>query len=34
VAVKYQRNRERIDLWIESLIPDAVRSLIPRARSR
>ena len=33
VAVKYQRNRERIDLWLESLIPDAVRSLIPRARS-
>ena len=32
VAVKYQRNRDRIDLWIESLIPGAVRSLIPRPR--
>src|SRR5438477_3426042 len=30
VAVKYQRNRARIDLWIESLIPDAVRRLVPR----
>ncbi len=32
VAVKYQRNRARIDPWIDSLIPDALRSLLPRAR--
>jgi len=32
VAVKYQRNRAQIDLWLESLIPDAVRGLIPKPR--
>lgn len=34
VAVKYQRNRERIDLWFESVLPDAMRGLIPAARAR
>ena len=31
-AVKYQRNRGKIDLWVESLIPDALRSLMPVGR--
>ena len=33
-AVKYQRNHGRIDLFIESLIPDALRGLLPTARAR
>jgi hypothetical protein len=32
LAVKYQRNRGKIDLWIESLIPEAVRSFMPARR--
>jgi hypothetical protein len=29
VAVKYQRNRARIDPFIDSLIPERVRALLP-----
>jgi hypothetical protein len=32
VAVKYQRNRTAIDLWLESLIPESVRALLPHPR--
>jgi len=32
-AVKYQRNRDRIDAWLSSLIPEAVRDLMPQARA-
>jgi hypothetical protein len=32
VAVKYQRNRVAIDLWIESLIPESVRELLSHSR--
>ena len=31
MAVKYQKNRQRIDRWFESIIPDSLRALIPRA---
>lgn len=31
-AVKYQRNREPIDLWLSSLIPESLKSLMPQAR--
>jgi hypothetical protein len=33
-GVKYQRNRERIERAVRSLVPDAVRRLLPRARGR
>ena len=29
-AVKYQRNRMAIDGWVQSLVPEAVRDLLPR----
>src|ERR1041384_6102306 len=29
-AVKYQKNRERIDLWLASLIPESVKSMMPQ----
>ncbi len=32
VAVKYQRNRVRIDPFIDSLIPESLRSVLPQAR--
>ncbi|HUJ25191.1 MAG TPA: hypothetical protein VLW85_04180, partial [Myxococcales bacterium] len=32
LAVKYQRNREPIDQWLSSLIPEGVKSLMPQAR--
>lgn len=32
VTVKYQRNRQAVDAWVESLVPEWVRDLMPRTR--
>jgi hypothetical protein len=31
-AVKYQKNREAIDAWIDSMVPEWLRAMLPQAR--
>jgi hypothetical protein len=31
IAVKYQRNRVQIDLWLASLIPESLKAMLPHA---
>ena len=31
-AVRYQRNRDRVDAWLASLIPESVKAMMPTAR--
>ncbi|HEX9577241.1 MAG TPA: hypothetical protein VF993_05775 [Myxococcales bacterium] len=33
-AVKYQKNRLRIDAWLDTVIPDWLRMLLPQARTQ
>ena len=32
LAVKYQRNRQAIDAWVQSLVPDWLQQVLPRTR--